>query len=226
MESVNLFSYWTHVLFGVFAFGAGIYALCVTKGSPRHVVAGRIFAAGMIVAALTSLVFGLERPLPLLFVQAAAVLYLVPSSILALRHRRTYAKPLNGLLLLIPMTIAGFATLRAMRMARADVLLPAVGPSLIAVVFGGLAVQDIRWMTVPRSAGNIPVRRHLARMILAFAFASMAVLREAVPFGLPFQVTTILPLVVAIPLILYHDLRLRDVRTADGTDDRSWAPEV
>jgi len=226
MESINLLSYWGHVLFGVFAYGAGITALCVTKGSPKHVLAGRIFAIGMIVAALTSLVFALERPLPLLFVQAAAVLYLVPSAILALRDERAYAKPLQGVLLLIPLTICGFVTVRAVQVAGEVALLPMVGRILVATVFGGLAAQDLRWMILRRSNGNDPIRRHLTRMILAFAFASMAVLREAVPFGLPFPVTVVLPLMVAIPLILHYDRRLRHTGTPDAADDRSLAPQV
>lgn len=226
MESIDLISYWSHVLFGIVAYGAGITALSVTKGSPRHVLAGRIFAAGMIVAALTSLVFALERPFPLLFVQAAAVLYLVPSSMLALRNERTYAKPLESVLLLIPLAICGFATLRLVQVARDAVLLTVMGPFLVAVVFGGLVAGDLHWITSRPSGQVIRVRRHLTRMILAFAFASMAVLREAVPLGLSFPVTVVLPLTVAIPLILRYDRRMRRIGPPDAAKDRSLASEA
>lgn len=81
-------------------------------------------------------------------------------------------------------------------------------------------------MTFRRSGGNVPVRRHLTSMILAFAFASMAVLREAVPFGLPFPVTVVLPLVVAIPLILHDGRRLRERGRSDAAGGPSLVPEA
>ncbi len=201
-------SYFAHVIFGIIAYGAGITALAVTKGSRKHVLAGRVFAVGMIVPALTALIFFLEMRFPLIVFQSLAVLYLVPSGILALRvpsRHRTY----DGLLSIVPLALCGAGVAQTSRvLAQGTAALQLFGPLLFATIFGSLFLSDLRRL-VSAADRSPDLRRHLVRMNLAFAFATMAVLREAIPLGLAFELTVILPLALVLPFILYHYRRIQ-----------------
>ena len=54
----------------------------------------------------------------------------------------------------------------------------------------------------PRSHPNAWLRRHLTRMILAFTFAVMALVRIGIEIGLSLDASVILPLVVAALAIM------------------------
>ncbi len=202
-EPYDLVSYFIHVIFGFVAFGAGILALISTKGSPVHVKAGKVFSYLMVAVALSTLIFMAYRFLPLAIVMAVAVLYFIPSAIFALRHKSANAQLVDRLLIAIPAVMFIFSCIQAVRFQFIEGG-PKIGPAMMALTFGFILYQDIRVFNQRRHHGNFWIRRHLTRMVLAFTFAAMSVVRIGINFGLTFEQSTVFPLLVAWLVIIFY----------------------
>ncbi|MCK7594846.1 hypothetical protein [Pseudomarimonas salicorniae] len=78
-----------------------------------------------------------------------------------------------------------------------------VGPAVLAAMFTGLLVGDLRVLRNPDVHRHVWLRRHLTRMILAFTIGVMALVRIGVSFGLTFEASVLGPLAVAAVCILW-----------------------
>lgn len=185
-----------HTLLGSVALIGGTVALLTVKGSRRHVQGGRVFSWSMVLVALIGLSFMFERFLPLAIVLAAATLYLVPSALLGFHRERRGFVAANVVLMVVA---AGIALVSAAQFVRFQ----GAGPLLMAALFGALFVGDWRMLARRPADRNYWIRRHLVRMIFAFAVAVMALVRIGTDFGLPFAVSVIAPLAVAALAVLY-----------------------
>jgi len=191
-------SFFGHIVFGAVAYSAGIAAIWSTKGSRTHVRAGRLFSIGMSVASITALVFMVDRFLPLALVMAVSTLYLLATGISAIRHDRAYARWIERVAAVVPLGLAvlvGFQVLRILRGAPQ----PLTGPALLVLILGGLFVADVR-LAARRFSSPVQWRkRHLFRMMLAFGFATTAVLNiNSGALGIPLEYTVVVPLGVAL----------------------------
>lgn len=179
-----------HTFFGSVALLAGLTAMLTTKGSRTHIQSGRVFSISMLIVVALGLSFMVDRFLPLAIVLAAATLYLVLSAVLGF-HQANRGFVAGSVALMV---IAGAIALASTaQLARA----PTLGPLMMTLLFGAFFVDDWRMLARRPSARNYWIRRHLIRMIFAFAVAVMALVRIGTDFGLPFAVSVIAPLAVA-----------------------------
>lgn len=185
-----------HVVFGSLALAGGFLALVSAKGATWHVRGGWLFVWAMGLVVLTTFVQMLHNFLPLAIVMCVAVLYLIPSGLLSLRRDFGGFTATNLALSLLPAVLAVFAAVQFVRfnLRGQGVFL---GPGLLALTFGFLCAQDWIALRERPTHPNVWIRRHLLRMILAFTFAVMALVRIGVDFGLSFEATVIYPLLLA-----------------------------
>ncbi|MDJ0812750.1 MAG: hypothetical protein QNJ23_03420 [Woeseiaceae bacterium] len=195
-EIINLL----HVVFGSLALLGGVTAMATAKGSLWHVRGGQLFALMMGLVVITTFVQMFHEFLPLAIVMCLTVIYLVPSAILSVNHAVPGFKAANVLLMTLLGLLFAFATVQFVRINLiSDSLF--VGPAFLAALFGTLLVQDWRMLGSPPSHPNAWLRRHLTRMILAFTFAIMALVRIGLNFGLSLEMSVILPLIAAAIVI-------------------------
>lgn len=198
-------SYFAHIVFGVLAVAGAVTALSVRKGSPLHKKAGWIFVLPMVLAASTALILEVEfdEPRPLVVVMSAATLYLLTTSVLALRNGWRYAPAIEKVIVIVPAILFLFSTLAILRGVASAALLQVPGPMLYAGVFLSLVIGDIRLMRTRPSERLYWVKRHLFRMLLAFAFAIRALFAIGIETGLPFGVVVTTPLLLALGATWY-----------------------
>lgn len=191
-----------HVGFGTLALLGGGLALAATKGSKLHVRGGQVFVATMVVVLVTTVLSLLHQFFPLVLVMILAEVYLIPSALLSVGRKRedrlAWNWPLMGLTLLL-------ALFAGVQFVRLNLISPQlfIGPAVLAFMFAFLAYQD--WVLLRRKERhpNFWLRRHLTRMILAFTFAIMALVRIGLDFGLTIEMTTVGPLVLAGIVIIW-----------------------
>ena len=215
-------SYLLHVAFGFLAMAGAVTALSVVKGSPLHKKAGWLFAVPMAVAAVTALVFEIEfeQPRPLVVIMSAATLYLLASSLLAIRNRLAYARILEKVLIVVPIALFAIAALILVRSVGSGSLIRVPGQTLYAGIFLALLIGDIRIIVARPDSRIVWIKRHLLRMLLAFGFAIRAILAIAMDVGLPFQVVVTAPLVAALLVSWYFFATMKKAprnRIGDGS---------
>lgn len=204
-EPYDPVSYFAHVGFGFLAVAGAITALLARKGSTLHKQGGWVFAIPMVVAALTALVFEVEfdEARPLAVIMAVATMYLLATGILSLRNGWRYAPVAEKLLVVVPMALFAFSALFLSRSIQAGALAQIPGPALYAGVFLALFIGDARLMLSRPTERLRWVKRHLFRMLLAFAFAIRALFSIGLETGLPFEFVVTAPLVLALGATWY-----------------------
>lgn len=191
-----------HAGFGSVALLGGVLALGAKKGSRLHIRGGQLFALMMIPVLITTLVAMTHRFLPLAILMVLAEVYLIPSALLSVGRKREarigWNWPLMGFAVLL-----GLFT--AVQFVRFNFLLGQflIGPGIFTLMFGYLAYQD--WVLLRRKERhpNFWLRRHLVRMILAFTFGVMALVRIGVDFGLSIEQATVGPLLLAFAVVYF-----------------------
>jgi len=204
-EPYDPVSYFAHVGFGSLAVAGAITALSARKGSTLHKKGGWVFAVPMVVAALTALVFEVEfdEPRPLAVIMSVATLYLLATSILSLRNGWRYAPIVEKLLIVVPIALFAVSAMFLYRSIQSASLAQIPGPTLYAGVLLSLVIGDVRLMLSRPTERLRWVKRHLFRMLLAFAFAIRALFSIGLETGLPFEFIVTAPVVLALGTTWY-----------------------
>ena len=148
----------------------------------------------MIPVALSVFVFMVQTILPLAIVGSLAVLYSIPSAINTL-HDKPSSIWWDRVLIVFPLLLCSFSGLQFVRSVTGAPV-PTIGPALLTFTFGFLVVQDIGYLRNRTREHIYKIRRHLTRMIIAFSFATMSILRDGIDLNLTFEETVIYPLLV------------------------------
>jgi hypothetical protein len=191
-----------HASFGFAALLGGVVALATVKGSFWHVRGGQLFVLMMIAVLVTAAITMTHRFLPLAIFMILAEVYLIPSGLLSVGRGResriAWNWPLMGLAVLL-------ALLTAIQFVRLNLLRDGIviGPAALSFMFVFLAFQD--WVLLRRTVRhpNFWLRRHLTRMILAFTFGVMALVRIGLNFGLTLEMATVGPLLIAAISVIW-----------------------
>ena len=207
-EPHDLLPWVVHVIFGWAAMGGAIVALSTVKGSRAHKLGGRIFVFPMAVAALTAISFVGEEFGPLVYVMSAATIYLLATSVLAIRNQIGAAPWLEKALIVIPIALFAFSAMFFMRNLQAGNVGLLFGPALYTAVFLILVVGDIRLFLNRPTDPSVWIKRHLFRMLLAFAFAVRALFSIGVDVGLPFEVAVTAPIILALIATVWFQRRI------------------
>ena len=192
-----------HISVGTVGLLGGLVALFTRKGSQFHKLGGRAFVVGLLSAAVTTFIFMRQNFLPLAVVMALATIYLIATSMLALKRERVYAKPLEIVCMLLGLALILFPSLRIAVAIRSNDVSALVAPSLLMLTFLLLFIQDIGLLRNRDRSKLYWIKRHFSRMILAFAFGVMALVRIGANFGLSLEMSVVIPLIVAFGVIAY-----------------------
>ena len=164
-------AYFLHAVLGFSGILGAVIALAIVKGSPSHILAGRVFAAAAVIASVTALIFSFTTFAPMAIASAVLLLSVVGSAIFA--HREKKPGVVAGEL--VTASMMAFVVLWllygvAMAVPHGGFLW--VPPMFLACVSAALFVNDLRFMKLEqagRDSKRLP--RHLSRMALAFAIA-------------------------------------------------------
>ncbi|MEP4311000.1 MAG: hypothetical protein ABJV60_11730 [Lentilitoribacter sp.] len=199
-------SYYAHIVIGALGLIAAIVALTAKKGSMFHILAGRIFAAGILVVAITSLILLSVRMAPPLLVAALTSVYAVGTAILALKPASTKIKVTEyGFFIFEIIVVAIFLAMAVPQIIAGSI--PPIGPLVILTIPIILLVGDIHFFRNAHVRSALRIRRHLARMIWAFVIAVRAPLAEIYSqLEIPVALILFGPLLVA-PIMIIIFLR-------------------
>jgi hypothetical protein len=164
-------AYFLHTSLGVAGILGAIIALAVIKGSNTHILAGRIFAVAVAVAATTAIAFSFASFAPMAIASAVMMFSLVGSALLA--HRSKSSRVATGELV----TTALMALVLLWLLYGLAISLPQGGflwipPLIFALLSAAFLINDIRFIRqddAGRKLKRLP--RHLSRMAFAFALA-------------------------------------------------------
>lgn len=203
MEMLLKFTHISHTIVGTFAFAGGLLALLARKGGRYHRIGGQIFFYGMLYASISVAVLMFEEFLPLAVVMSLATVYYLVTAVMAARTSRRPPLAIHYALMAIPSLLAAFVLLQFLRIMP-EVSLASFGRFLFAFVLALAVREDVRMIREPSLSYTFYIRRHASHMIMAMAFAVMAVLRVGIKFdffGLAF--TTVAPLMLGLLAMWY-----------------------
>ena len=148
-----------HICGGTIGLLSGTAAMVFRKGSPRHVVAGRVFVVSMLLMGIAAVPLAVSNHDPNNISGGIFTVYLIGTAWLTMRRGENTVSRLDWLVLLIPLVlgirswIAGLMVLRSgatslkgvpvgMILFMASVMLLAAAVDLRMLVRGGLAVRS------------------------------------------------------------------------------------
>lgn len=216
------FSYYIHILVGLIAISAALIALFVRKGSKPHILAGRVFAIGVTIVAVSSLALLSVRMIPPLLVATFLSVYTAGTALLALRPAGALVKVAEYSLSALIVVIAGlFVQMSIPHVVQGNI--PAIGPIVILAIPFILLIGDVNFYRQPSRRQELRVRRHLARMIWALVVVIRAPIVEVnVVLQIPTPLILIGPLVVAPVLIWFFMRKFPNKKAPQATP----SPEV
>ena len=165
-----------HILGGTVGLVSGTFAMAFRKGSPRHVLAGKVFVAAMLTMAAGAAFLGISRHQPANLIAGILTFYLVGTGWLTARHRDGQTAPLEWIAPLIPLTVglltwaSGIEKLRLPGPPRDGV--PAGMHFFLGSVALLAAAGDVRMIVRRGVLGARRIRRHLWRMCFGLFIAS------------------------------------------------------
>ena len=205
MFLVQLILLAVHIAAGSVSLATAAVALVTAKGGWWHVLAGRIYAAGMTVVFLTAIPLAIMGSSLFLFLIALFSFYLVFAGWRFARNRQRRAHPVDWVAVaaigVTGLAMWGYAIVLAMGGSSQWVTL---------LVFGGIAIAlGVADATFHRAqpGGSRRVSRHLTNMMAGTIATITAVTVVNVDMD-PVWVPWILPTVVITPLIVWWNVRI------------------
>ena len=200
-----------HTVVGSVGLIGGVIALAVTKGSDTHKKAGIIFVWLLGLSAVTSYYptyykFGEVGPVAV--IMATATLYLLATALMAIRNQSEIGSTWEKGLVIIPAILIILPIIRvfiALKTGNYEIF---VGPLVLVCLFGYLLITDIQVLRDRRRDRAYWLNRHMTRMIFAFAFGIMALVRIGIDFGLTFEMSLVIPIVAAAILVSFYRRRI------------------
>ena len=201
-----------HTIVGSIALIGGVFALAVTKGSDTHKKAGIIFVWLLGLSAVTSLypTFYKFREIgPVAVIMATATVYLLATALMAIRNQSEIGSTWEKGLVIVPAVLIILPIIRVIMALKTGNYEIFVGPIVLACLFGYLIFSDIQILRNRRRDRAYWLNRHMTRMVFAFAFGIMALVRIGIDFGLTFEMSVVIPLMAATLLIMFLRQRFK-----------------
>ncbi len=165
-----------HICGGVVGLVSGTAAMCFRKGSPRHVLAGKVFVASMLTMGAFAAYLAITRHQPNNIGGGILTVYLIGTAWLTARRRDGETSRLDWVLLLIPLAngiLSWMAGLKVLRSGHSSLDGVPVG----MILFMGsvcllAAAGDVRMLVRGGVAGVKRISRHLWRMCFGLFIAA------------------------------------------------------
>jgi hypothetical protein len=233
-----------HICAGTLGLLSGTAAMSFRKGSPRHVLAGRVFVVSMLTMAVAAVYLAIVRHQPNNIGGGILTFYLIGTAWLTAKRRDGETSRFDWAVLLIPLALGILTWMNGIKIVRSGAGSQDGVPVGMTFFMGSVmlmaAAGDIRMLVGPGVVGAKRIARHLWRMCFGLFIAAGSFflgpsnrplrLLSAVGLGqhLPpalfrttlYSVLTVLPLI----MLIFWLVRVRFTNAYKGSTRLSSAP--
>ena len=165
-----------HVCAGTVGLFSGAAAMSFRKGSPRHVQAGKVFVASMLIMAVGAVYLGIVKDQPSNIGGGIITFYLIGTGWLTARRRDGEISRMDWLALLIPLTLGILIWVNGIAVLRSGATSQNGVPVGMSFFMGSIcllaAVGDVRMLLRGGVFGVKRIARHLWRMCFGLFIAA------------------------------------------------------
>ena len=165
-----------HICAGTLGMLSGTAAMCFRKGSPRHVLAGRIFVASMLTMAVGAVYLAIVRHQSSNIGGGILTFYLIGTAWLTARRRSGETNRSDWLVMLIPLTLGILTWMNGLKVVRSGASSLDGVPVGMMFFMGSVmllaAVGDVRMLVRGGVQGTQRLARHLWRMCFGLFIAA------------------------------------------------------
>ena len=165
-----------HVCAGSLGLLSGTAALSFRKGSPRHILAGRIFVGSMLTMAVAAVYLAIVRHQPNNIGGGILTFYLIGTAWLTARRRDGETSRFDWVVLLIPLALGTLTWLNGIKVVRSGASSQDGVPVGMNFFMGSVmllaAAGDFRMLVGGGVQGAKRIARHLWRMCFGLFIAS------------------------------------------------------
>jgi uncharacterized membrane protein len=196
-----------HICAGTLGLLSGTTAMFFRKGSPRHVLAGRVFVVSMLTMAVLAVYLAITRHQPNNIGGGILTFYLIGTAWLTARRRDGETSRFDWVLFLIPLALGVFTWMNGIQVVRSGASSQDGVPVGMSFFMGSVmllaAAGDVRMLLRHGLFGAQRIARHLWRMCFALfiAAASIFLARQQI-FPAILRKTGTLVLLSFLPLLL------------------------
>jgi uncharacterized membrane protein len=165
-----------HIAGGVVGMLSGAAAMTFRKGSPRHVLAGRVFVVSMLIMAIGAVYLAVVKHQPNNIGGGILTFYLIATAWLTARRRDGQTSRFDWVVLLIPLTLGILTWSNGLRVVRSGAGSQDGVPVGMIFFIGSImllaAAGDLRMLVRRGVLGAKRIRRHLWRMCFGLFIAA------------------------------------------------------
>jgi hypothetical protein len=165
-----------HICAGTLGLLSGTAAMSFRKGSPRHVLAGKIFVASMFTMGVLAVYLAITRHQPNNIGGGILTVYLIGTAWLTARRRDGETSRFDWVVLLIPLAIGVLLWMNGVRVLRSGARSQGGVPVGMMFFMGSVcllaAAGDVRMLLRGGVAGVKRIARHLWRMCFGLFIAA------------------------------------------------------
>ena len=194
-----------HICAGIVGLMSGIAAICFRKGSPRHVLAGRIFVVSMLTMAAGAVWLAIVRHIPNNIFGGIETFYLIGTAWLTARRRDGETSRLDWVALLIPLVIGTLTVMGGWKAVHSPTGSIDGVPAGMLFFMGSVlllaAAGDVRMLLRGGVYGTARIARHLWRMCFGLFIAAGSFFMG--PSNRPLRLLSTLGLGRHLPQVLF-----------------------
>jgi hypothetical protein len=165
-----------HICAGTLGLFSGTAAIVFRKGSPRHVLAGKIFVVSMLVMALGAVYLAVVRNQPGNIGGGILTFYLILTAWLTARRPPGETSRFDGLAMLVPLALGVLSWIGGIKILRSGATSENGVPVGMTLFMGTVmllaALGDVRMLLGGGALGTRRTARHLWRMCFGLFIAS------------------------------------------------------
>jgi hypothetical protein len=165
-----------HISAGTIGLLSGTAALSFRKGSPRHILAGRIFVASMLTMGAFAVYLAIVRHQPNNIGGGILTLYLIGTAWLTARRRDGETSRFDWVVLLVPLVLGILTWMNGIKVVRSGADSQDGVPVGMTFFMGSVmllaAAGDVRMLLGGGVSGTRRIARHLWRMCFGLFIAS------------------------------------------------------
>ena len=194
-----------HICGGTLGLLSGTAAMLFRKGSPRHVLAGRIFVISMLLMGVAAVPLAILNHDPNNIGGGIFTVYLIGTAWLTARRRDGEISHFDWIVLLIPLALGALSWLRGMNVMRSGATSLNGVPVGMIFFMGSVmllaAAGDVRMLVRRDVAGGRRISRHLWRMCFGLFIAAGSFFMG--PSNRPFRLLSALGIGQHLPKVLF-----------------------
>jgi len=165
-----------HICAGTVGLLSGTAAMSFRKGSPRHVLAGKVFVASMLTMGVFAVYLAIVRHQPNNIGGGILTVYLIGTAWLTARRRDGETNRLDWVVLLIPLALGILTWMTGLKVVRSGASSQDGVPVGMSFFMGSVmllaAAGDVRMLLVGGVFGTKRIARHLWRMCFGLFIAA------------------------------------------------------